>query len=380
VRWAEERSDAIGKEPRGILSPAGLYVLSSFEAGPRLVLIGSGKAADVPLPGDYLAAEKKNQCSCAKMAWYQGQLCLFWTTTGSVSWALLNGSTWSPAATSPYSGGYEVIAGDRNLYFFHREGEGPSRSVSYYTFTNDAWSGPAMLPVQGDFTNWDVLFQQGKLKLFTQQLTSQTLYTIEKGSLVDPIRLKGLFDPAGMMKRMALLIVLTNALAFLVVFGFSALINKFKKPVWTETGVEYEFASLLRRFLATIIDNVVLLVPPTIMVVLLLPKPEDIAGHPFRFLGMVFSVIILFFVGGFLYHSLLEGVFGRTLGKKVCGIRVLKADFTPCGLSAGFMRSLLRIVDAFFFYLVAAVSLAGTIKWQRLGDLAADTVVVRDKR
>jgi uncharacterized RDD family membrane protein YckC len=95
---------------------------------------------------------------------------------------------------------------------------------------------------------------------------------------------------------------------------------------------------------------------------------------------MVFSVIILFFVGGFLYHSLLEGVFGRTLGKKVCGIRVLKADFTPCGLSAGFMRSLLRIVDAFFFYLVAAVSLAGTIKWQRLGDLAADTVVVRDKR
>jgi uncharacterized RDD family membrane protein YckC len=57
---------------------------------------------------------------------------------------------------------------------------------------------------------------------------------------------------------------------------------------------------------------------------------------------------------------------------------VLKADFTPCGLSGGFLRNLLRIVDAFFYYLVAAISLAGTSKWQRLGDLVAETVVVRD--
>jgi len=34
-------------------------------------------------------------------------------------------------------------------------------------------------------------------------------------------------------------------------------------------------------------------------------------------------------------------------------------------------------VDSFFYYLVAVIALAGTLKWQRLGDLAADTVVVR---
>ena len=56
------------------------------------------------------------------------------------------------------------------------------------------------------------------------------------------------------------------------------------------------------------------------------------------------------------------------------------ADFTPCGLSAGFLRNLLWIVDAFFYYLVAAISLAGTSKWQRLGDLVAETVVMRDTR
>jgi uncharacterized RDD family membrane protein YckC len=41
---------------------------------------------------------------------------------------------------------------------------------------------------------------------------------------------------------------------------------------------------------------------------------------------------------------------------------------------------LLRIVDGFFYYLVAAVALAGTLKWQRLGDLAAETVVVMRKK
>jgi uncharacterized RDD family membrane protein YckC len=59
---------------------------------------------------------------------------------------------------------------------------------------------------------------------------------------------------------------------------------------------------------------------------------------------------------------------------------VLKADFTACGIGAGFLRNLLRIIDSFFYYLVAAVSLAGTLKWQRLGDLAAETVVVKRKK
>ena len=264
VRWAEEQSDRIGKGPRGVLSPDGLYVLSSFESGPRLILIGPGKAGDVPLPNEYLAADKKNQCSCAKLAWHQGRLCLFWTADDTIAWAILNGSSWSSAAPSPYSGGYEVITDDRSLYFFHREGEGPDRSLSYYIYTNDTWSGPVRLPLPGGFTNWDVFLQQGKLKLFTRHITSQALYTIEKESLVDPVRLKGPFDPASMIGNMALIMGGSLALTVLAVFGFSALINKFKRRVWTEHGAEHEFASLFRRFLATSIDNLVLLVPSAI--------------------------------------------------------------------------------------------------------------------
>lgn len=380
VRWAEERSEMIGKAPRGILTPDGLYVVSGFETGPRLALIGTGTAAEVPLPNEYLVSEKKNRCPCYKLAWYRGRLCLFWTSDDSISWAVLNGKTWSSAAPSPYTGGYEAIADDRSLYFFHREGEGPDRSLSYYIYTNDAWSGPSRLQVPGGFMNWDVFIQQGKLKLYTQHITSQALHTIENENLVDPVRLKGPFDPVSMIKGMVPAIVVINLLTVLIVFGFSALINKFKKRIWTEQGTEYEFASLFRRFLATSIDNLVLLVPSAIVIAMLFSDLEAIPGNPFRFLCMMFSAAAFFFIGGYLYHSLLEGLFGRTLGKKLCGIRVLKADFTPCGLSGGFLRNLLRIVDAFFYYLVAVISLAATVKWQRLGDLVAETVVVRDMK
>jgi uncharacterized RDD family membrane protein YckC len=37
-------------------------------------------------------------------------------------------------------------------------------------------------------------------------------------------------------------------------------------------------------------------------------------------------------------------------------------------------------VDFFFYYLVGVVSMAGTMKWQRLGDIVAETIVVRDHR
>jgi uncharacterized RDD family membrane protein YckC len=144
--------------------------------------------------------------------------------------------------------------------------------------------------------------------------------------------------------------------------------------------VAYEFASLFRRFLAMTLDNLLLLVPPSLMIALALPGLDEISGNPLRFILTIFSALALLFVGNFLYHSLLEGLYGQTLGKKICGIRVLKADFSPCGLAAGFLRNLLRIADAFFYYLVAIIAMATNLKWQRVGDVVADTVVVNVRK
>jgi uncharacterized RDD family membrane protein YckC len=291
-----------------------------------------------------------------------------------------DGNTWAPTGTSPYAGGYEVAADDRNLYLFYREGEGCNRRLTYYVLTNNAWSGPMNLPVKGSFTNWDVFIQQGKLKLFLQQFTTNTLYTIEKDALVDPVRLKGPFDPVEMIVRTALWSAGTVALSFLFVLGISAVIRRFKKRIWREEETEYEFVSLFRRFIALMIDKLLLSIPPGIVIALLFRKMDNLADDPLYFMAPIFLALSLFFVGSFLYHSLLEGMYGQTLGKRLCGIKVLKADFTPCGLGAGFLRNLMRIADAFFYYLVAVIALAASFKWQRVGDLVADTVVVRWNR
>ena len=381
-RWSEERSEAIGKDPTGLLAPAGVYVLSKHESGPRLSLIAGGTSADIPLSADYLAWYKGEQCPCpcARLVWYQGKLSLFWKGTDTLSWTTLDGNSWSPPATTPYSGGYEVLADDKNLYLFLREGDGHDRHLTYYVLSVDAWSAPVPLPVKGGFMNWDAFLQQGKLKLFTQQFTVQTFFTIEKGALVDPVRLKGPFNFTGMMGMgwIALWFGATNALSFFAVFGVSAVIARFKKRIWREQEAAYEFASLFRRFLAMMIDKLVLLIPPALIIAFFFRGLDDFEGNPFQFLLPIFSALALFFVGGYLYHSFLEGLYGQTLGKKICGIRVLKADFSPCGLPAGFLRNIMRIADAFFYYLVAVIALAASLKWQRIGDLVAETVVVKE--
>ncbi len=83
-------------------------------------------------------------------------------------------------------------------------------------------------------------------------------------------------------------------------------------------------------------------------------------------------------VAGLLYHVVLEGAFGRTAGKKLCGIVVVREDGAPCSYAAAGVRTLLRFVDWLpAAYLVGLLAIALTDRDQRLGDLAAGTVVVR---
>ncbi|MDI6903633.1 MAG: RDD family protein [Methanocellales archaeon] len=79
----------------------------------------------------------------------------------------------------------------------------------------------------------------------------------------------------------------------------------------------------------------------------------------------------------FAYFLILEGVFGQTLGKKLCKIKVVKEDGSPCDLSASFIRNILRIIDGIAVYLVGAIFIARSDKKQRLGDRVASTIVIK---
>ncbi len=82
-------------------------------------------------------------------------------------------------------------------------------------------------------------------------------------------------------------------------------------------------------------------------------------------------------VSVYLYYCLSEALAGATLGKRLMNIRVVKIDGSPCGQSASAVRNLVRFLDALFFWWLGAIFMLATKRRQRLGDLLAGTMVVR---
>jgi uncharacterized RDD family membrane protein YckC len=90
-------------------------------------------------------------------------------------------------------------------------------------------------------------------------------------------------------------------------------------------------------------------------------------------------------VGGFLifygYFAAFEAFWhGQTPGKRLVGLRVLSASGRPIRIDEALLRNLLRVVDQLpGVYAVGIVAVLASKRSQRLGDLAAGTVVVHEK-
>lgn len=71
---------------------------------------------------------------------------------------------------------------------------------------------------------------------------------------------------------------------------------------------------------------------------------------------------------------------GRTFGKAALGIRVVDVDGSPLSFLAALIRNLIRVVDLLpGVYLVGTIAVLATTRNQRLGDLAAGTIVVHQR-
>lgn len=83
-----------------------------------------------------------------------------------------------------------------------------------------------------------------------------------------------------------------------------------------------------------------------------------------------------------LGYDILFEVFaaGRTPGKRLNGLRVVRSGGEPVGFLTSAIRNVLRLVDFLpFAYVSGAATILATRKNQRLGDVAAGTLVVRDR-
>ncbi len=93
--------------------------------------------------------------------------------------------------------------------------------------------------------------------------------------------------------------------------------------------------------------------------------------------GMGLLFIVMFFLH-WLYPVFFEVYFqGQTPGKKLMKIQVLLIDGTMVNWGASLLRNLLRTVDFLpFFYALGVVTMLMSRDFRRLGDLAANTIVV----
>lgn len=96
--------------------------------------------------------------------------------------------------------------------------------------------------------------------------------------------------------------------------------------------------------------------------------PGAIYANPWT--GLLLAILPL------AYFALLEGFFGATPGKMLLGMRVVKLDGAPIGWREAIVRNLLRYIDEIVLYLVGAISMWNSPRRQRLGDRAADCVVI----
>lgn len=145
----------------------------------------------------------------------------------------------------------------------------------------------------------------------------------------------------------------------------------------------YRYASLLSRFGAVVLDLLLLL---AISLVIALPFgllsiAAIGAGTPVGWLGTFLwgPFALIMFVLWIGYFTYFEGTTGQTPGKNALGIRVVSVSTgRPPSMERALLRSLLRIVDWLpTLFLLGFVVALVTARKQRLGDLVADTVVVR---
>ncbi len=89
------------------------------------------------------------------------------------------------------------------------------------------------------------------------------------------------------------------------------------------------------------------------------------------------GVLILFIGVPIAFETLVNG---RTVGKMAVGLRVVMNDGSPVTLWPSTVRNLARLVDLLpAFYAAGLLSMLVTSREQRLGDLMAGTIVVRDR-
>lgn len=129
-----------------------------------------------------------------------------------------------------------------------------------------------------------------------------------------------------------------------------------------------------RRLIALVIDSIIVTVAVFVLVlVTVLPSAVFVGGSPFWWgLGWVGGLVPFLILA---YFILAEALYGKTLGKHVMGLRVVRRDGKRMDLGTSFLRNISKIHPILLIFDVAAgLGTRGEVT-QKFSDRYAGTVV-----
>jgi uncharacterized RDD family membrane protein YckC len=142
--------------------------------------------------------------------------------------------------------------------------------------------------------------------------------------------------------------------------------------ITTPEGVELELqlAGLGSRFIAQTVDLLIKAVAIILVVIAL-----SIAGLTGVAI-MIPATLLIIYAYDVVFETFSNG---RTPGKRAAKLRVVKAGGEPVDFMTSAIRNVLRLVDGLpTSYIPGIISILATKRNQRLGDLAAGTIVIHE--
>jgi uncharacterized RDD family membrane protein YckC len=149
--------------------------------------------------------------------------------------------------------------------------------------------------------------------------------------------------------------------------------------------LHFALASIGNRFIACAIDHAIQvltigLIGLSALILTSFPSIEGIIeSAPKWVIAVVILVLFLILAGYFAFFEWAWS--GQTPGKRWLKLRVLREDGRPITFWEAAVRNLLRTLDMMPapFYSIGLISVFSTTRDQRVGDMVAGTVVVRER-
>jgi len=145
----------------------------------------------------------------------------------------------------------------------------------------------------------------------------------------------------------------------------------------------YQVAGIGSRFLATLVDTLIITILQVVTFVsfaLTINALDDsLLSNASPWVWALLSLFLFaFYWGYYIFFEMLWN--GQSPGKRWTGLRVIRSDGTPITLSESLIRNLVRTIDLMpATYGVGVITMFIDKQSRRLGDLAANTLVVHDR-